>query len=92
MYLVRSISTGGVTLPGAEQYLRLVGRHAVGLLVVPALGLWRPLGRRLVRLAPLAGGRLVEHLYGALASLAYYYARVLEYSIVSYLYIVYKIN
>lgn len=65
-------------LPGAEQYLCLVGRHAVGLLVVPAVGLGRPLGRRLLRLAPLAGGRLVEHLYGALARLAHYHARVLR--------------
>lgn len=56
--------------PGAQEDLGLVGRHAVGLLVVARLA-------RLLRHAPLAGGRLVQHLYGTLARLAHDHTRVL---------------
>lgn len=63
--------------PGAQEDLGLVGRHAVGLLGVVLVGRARVgarLARRLLRHAPLAGGRFIEHLYGALTRLAHHYA------------------
>lgn len=72
------------TVPGTEQYLCLVWRHTVRLLVVPPRFRLGVAGVRaafrcvFLRPAPLAGGRLVEHLYGALARLAHYHAGVLE--------------